>query len=106
MVLPHASSTVTHLFRFFLSWWGAFLLSALDSSMLFFMPLGIDALVIYLAARDASMFWGYPLLAAAGSITGSAISFWIGRKPGEVGLERLVPERGLNSLELDVIETW
>ena len=96
---------MTHLFRFFLSWWGAFLLSALDSSMLFFMPLGIDALVIYLAARDASMFWVYPLLAAAGSVTGSAITFWIGRKAGEVGLERLLPERRLNRLKCKVNES-
>jgi len=93
---------VTHLFRFFLTWWGAFLLSALDSSMFFFMPLGIDALVIYLAARDESMFWLYPLLAAAGSLTGGAITYWIGRKAGEVGLERLVPERRLNRLKCKV----
>jgi hypothetical protein len=32
---------------FFLTWWGAFLLSALDSSLVFFMPFGVDALVIY-----------------------------------------------------------
>ena len=96
---------MTHLFRFFLSWWGAFLLSALDSSMLFFMPLGIDALVIYLAARDESMFWVYPLLAAVGSVTGAAITFWVGRKAGEVGLDRLVPERRLNRLKCKVNES-
>ncbi len=96
---------MTHLFRFFLTWWGAFLLSALDSSMLFFMPLGIDALVIYLAARDESMFWVYPLLAAVGSVTGAAITFWVGRKAGEVGLERLVPERRLNRLKCKVNES-
>jgi membrane protein YqaA with SNARE-associated domain len=96
---------VTHLFRFFLSWWGAFLLSALDSSMLFFMPLGIDALVIYLAARDESIFWLYPLLAAAGSLTGAAVTYWVGRKVGEVGLERLVPERRLNRLKCKVNES-
>jgi membrane protein YqaA with SNARE-associated domain len=70
--------------------------------MLFFMPLGIDALVIYLAARDESMFWLYPLLAAAGSLTGAAITYWIGRKAGEVGLERLVAERSLNRLKCKV----
>jgi hypothetical protein len=36
-------------FTFFLTWWGAFLLGALDSSMLFFLPFGIDTVVIYLA---------------------------------------------------------
>lgn len=66
------------------------------------MPLGIDALVIYLAARDESMFWLYPLLAAAGSLTGAAVTYWVGRKIGEVGLERLVPERRLNRLKCRV----
>ena len=63
---------------FFLTWWGAFLLSALDSSLVFFMPFGIDALVIYLAARDEQLFWVYPLLAAAGSLAGGMVSSWPG----------------------------
>lgn len=78
------------LFRFFLTWWGAFLMGALDSSMLFFLPLGIDTLVIYLAARNPDYWWAFPLLATAGSITGAAVTFWIGKKIGEAGLERLV----------------
>jgi membrane protein YqaA with SNARE-associated domain len=73
--------------------------------MLFFMPLGIDALVIYLAARDESMFWVYPLLAAVGSLTGAAVTYWVGRKAGEVGLERLVSERRLNRLKCKVNES-
>lgn len=78
-------------FGFFLTWWGAFLMAALDASMLFFLPFGIDALVIFLAAREPDLFWLYPLLATAGSMTGAAITFWIGRKIGEVGVERMVP---------------
>ena len=84
--------------RFFLSWWGAFLLAALDSSMLFFLPFGIDTLVIYLAARNQELFWLYPLLATAGSLTGAAVTFWIGLMVGEVGLERLVPAKRLERL--------
>jgi len=80
---------------FFLSWWGAFALAALDSSMLFFLPFGIDTVVIYLAARDATFFWIYPMLAASGSVIGAAVTYWVGFKAGEVGLERLVPERRL-----------
>ena len=59
------------------------------------MPFGIDALVIYLAARDSSLFWIYPILAAAGSVVGAATTFWIGHKAGEVGLDRLVSRRHL-----------
>ena len=86
------------LFAFFLTWWGAFLLAALDSSMLFFLPLGIDALVIYLAARDGQWFWIYPLLATAGSLAGAAVTFWVGHKVGDAGLERFVPARRLSRL--------
>ena len=76
-------------FGFFLTWWGAYLLAALDASMVFFLPFGIDAVVIYLSARDGMFFWMYPLLATAGSVTGAAITYWIGRKGGAMGLERL-----------------
>jgi len=81
---------------FFLTWWGAYLLGALDATMLFFLPFGIDALVIYLAARDGMFFWLYPLLATAGSVTGAAVTFWIGHKIGEMGLERFVSGRHLD----------
>ena len=80
-----------HGLGFFLTWWGAALLAALDSSMLFFLPFGIDTVVIYLAARDETLFWVYPVLAAFGSVMGAAMTYWIGHKAGEVGLERLVP---------------
>jgi membrane protein YqaA with SNARE-associated domain len=75
---------------FFLTWWGVCLFAALDASMVFFLPFGIDALVIYLSARNGMFFWIYPLLAAAGSVTGAAVTYWVGRKVGEIGLERLV----------------
>lgn len=86
------------LFSFFLSWWGAFLFAALDSSMLFFLPFGVDAVVIYLAARDEGLFWLYPILATAGSVVGAGVTFWLGKKAGEVGLERYVPERRLERI--------
>ena len=70
--------------------------------MLFFLPFGIDAVVIYLAARDEELFWVYALMAAAGSITGAAGTFWVGRKAGEVGLERLVPARRLERIRCRV----
>ena len=86
---------IRHALSFFLTWWGAYLLGALDTTMLFFLPFGIDALVIYLAARDGMFFWIYPMLATAGSITGAAVTYWIGRKFGEMGLEQFVPARRL-----------
>jgi membrane protein YqaA with SNARE-associated domain len=82
-------------FAFFLTWWGAYLLGALDATMLFFLPFGIDTLVIYLAARDGMFFWIYPLLATAGSVTGAAVTYWVGHKIGEMGLDRFVSARHL-----------
>ena len=86
------------LFGAFVSWWGVILLGVVDSSMLFFMPYGIDALVIILAARNQQWFWVYPLLATVGSVGGAAITFWIGRKVGEVGLERFVAKPRLERI--------
>jgi membrane protein YqaA with SNARE-associated domain len=85
-------------FGFFLTWWGTLLLAALDSSVLFFLPFGVDAVVIYLAARDDDLFWVYPLLATAGSLTGAAGTFLIGRAIGEAGLDRFVAARRLDRL--------
>lgn len=90
------------IFGFFLTWWGAFLMAALDTSMLFFLPFGIDALVIFLSARNEELFWLYALLAAAGSLAGAGVTFWIGRKVGEVGIERLVPGKRLERLKCKV----
>lgn len=87
------------LFGFFLTWWGAYLIAALDSSMVFFLPFGVDAVVVFLAARDRDLAWMYPLLATAGSTTGAAGTFWIGQKIGEIGLERFVPSRRLKRLQ-------
>ena len=87
------------LFHFFLTWWGAVLMGALDSSLLFFLPFGIDTLVIYLAARNPSLFWLYPILATIGSLIGGGMTFWIGLKAGESGLERLVPKRRLARMQ-------
>src|SRR5712691_3885199 len=77
-------------FGYFLSWWGAYVLALLDATMVFFLPFGVDALVIYLSARNGMLFWMYPLLATAGSLTGAAVTYWIGKKGGEIGLQRFV----------------
>ncbi len=87
---------------FFLTWWGAFLMAALDTSLLFFLPFGVDAVVIYLSARDEQLWWIYPILATAGSLMGATVTFWIGRKLGDVGLERMIPERRLQRVRCRV----
>ena len=78
------------LLGYFLTPAGLVLMGALDSSLIFFLPLGIDFAVIVLAARKPDFFWLYALLAATGSIAGAMVTFWIGVKVGEHGLARLI----------------
>jgi len=87
------------LFVYFLSWWGALLLSFLDSTLLFVIPFGNDALIIYLAARNRELFWLYPLLMTAGSLAGAWLTYWIGQKVGDEGLPRLVSPKHLDRLK-------
>jgi len=84
---------------FFLTPGGLVLLAALDSSMVFFLPLGIDFVLILLTARKPEFFWMYAVLATVGSIIGAAATFWVGRKVGEHGLSRFVKESRLKRVQ-------
>jgi membrane protein YqaA with SNARE-associated domain len=77
---------------------GIFLLGILDGSVLFF-PLGIDLLVVVLAARNHSHWPYYALMAAAGSVIGSFTTDWLGRKGGEQGLEKRLSKRRLHFIQ-------
>jgi membrane protein YqaA with SNARE-associated domain len=83
---------------------GVFVLAALDSTLFFSLPFGIDAAVVILAARLGAWWWIVPLLATTGSVAGAALTFWMGVKIGEQGLERWVPERRLASIRARVHE--
>lgn len=89
-------------FSFFLTWWGAFLLGALDSSLLIFLPFGIDAVVIYLTASSPDLLWLYVLMTTAGSVCGAIGTYWIGDKVGEKGLKKLVSPRHLDRIRRKV----
>ena len=78
------------LLGYFLTPWGLILMGALDSSLIFFLPLGIDFAVIILAARKPELFWLYAILATIGSVLGAMVTFWVGRKVGDHGLTRLI----------------
>ena len=77
---------------------GIFILAALDSTMVFFLPLGIDAVVIIVSARMSSRAWMIPILATAGSVAGAALTFWMGRVIGDAGLERYAPPKRLEMI--------
>jgi membrane protein YqaA with SNARE-associated domain len=84
---------------YFLTLPGVVVLAALDASMVFFLPLGIDFVLILLSARRPDMFWLYALLATIGSIIGAAGTFWIGRKVGEHGLARFLKASRLRTAQ-------
>ena len=65
-------------------------MGALDASLVFFLPLGIDFVVIIMTARKPELFWLYAILASVGSLIGAATTYWLGRKVGEHGLARLM----------------
>jgi membrane protein YqaA with SNARE-associated domain len=94
---------MTSLFNSFLGYFltlpGVVALGALDSSLVFFLPLGIDFAVIILSARHPQLFWAHSLLATAGSLIGAAVTFWIGREVGEHGLSRLVKAGRLKRIQ-------
>lgn len=87
---------------YFLTAPGLVLMGVLDASMVFFLPLGIDFVVILMTARRPELFWLYALLSTAGSVLGAAGTFWIGKKVGEKGLSRFVRPRQLKRVEARV----
>jgi membrane protein YqaA with SNARE-associated domain len=87
---------------YFLTPPGLVVLAALDSSMIFFLPLGIDFAVIILAAKRPELFWLYAILATAGSVIGAAVTFWIGGQVGEHGLAKLIKPSRLERIQARV----
>ena len=87
---------------YFLTPAGIVMMGVLDASLVFFMPLGIDFVLILMTARKPELFWLYALLATIGSLIGAAGTFWIGCKVGEKGLARFVSQRRLERVECRV----
>lgn len=77
---------------------GVIVLAALDSTIFFSLPLGIDTAVVLLSARLHALGWIVPLLATAGSVAGAWLTFWMGRQIGEKGLERFVDAKRLEKV--------
>lgn len=78
---------------------GVVALAFLDSTLFFSLPFGIDAIVIILAARHRELWWAVPLLATVGSVAGASLTFWMGAKIDEKGLERHVSPKRLKRIQ-------
>ena len=64
------------------------------------MPLGIDAVLIVLAAKYREIFWLFPPIATAASLVGVGLIYWIGRSAGDAALARLLTPRHLERMKL------
>ena len=76
---------------------GILILAALDSTLFFWLPFGIDAATVILSMRSVAPWWAVALLASGGSVAGALATFWMGHKVGETGLERFASTRYLVS---------
>jgi membrane protein YqaA with SNARE-associated domain len=83
---------------------GVIVLAALDSTLFFSLPFGIDAVVVILAAQLREFWWIVPLLATIGATGGAAVTFWMGVKIGERGVDRWVPQKRLARIRVRVRE--
>src|SRR5437763_1908661 len=86
------------IFGSLISWWSIWLLAALDSTIVVMIPQAIDIAVIVLASRSRELFWLYPILASLGSLCGAAVTFYIGRRLGEAGMEHFVSKNRFESV--------
>jgi membrane protein YqaA with SNARE-associated domain len=73
-----------------------------NSSVVCAVPLGSDALVIVLASTRGEIFWVFPPLVTVLSLVGAALTYWVGRSAGEIGLPRLVAPRHLDRMKSTV----
>ena len=65
-------------------------------------PFGTDALVLVLASTHGHAFWIVPPAVTVLSLGGAALTYWIGRAAGEVGLPRLIAPRHLDRIKARV----
>jgi membrane protein DedA with SNARE-associated domain len=92
------------IFGSLISWWGVGLIAALDSTIIAVIPFAVDIAVIILASRSRELFWLYPIKATVGSIVGAALTFYIGRRLGEAGLEHFVAKGKLDRIRKRIEE--
>lgn len=87
------------LFTLMFSVAGVCLIGALDSTMIFFLPVAVDIGVIFITSRNPALFWLYPILVSACSLAGAAVTLYLGRALGEAGLEHFISARRLERVK-------
>jgi membrane protein YqaA with SNARE-associated domain len=88
--------------HYLLTWWGLLILAALDTSVIFTLPIALDVVVVAMSALHRNLFWLVPIVATAGALAGAATSMKVGEFAGEKGLSRLVPAKIFNRIKRHV----
>jgi len=92
------------IFGSLMSWWGLAIIAALDSTLIVVIPLAVDIAVIVLTSRSRDLVWLYPIIASLGSLGGAAVTFYIGRRVGEPGLEHFVAKGRMDRIRKRIEE--
>ncbi|HEY7162514.1 MAG TPA: VTT domain-containing protein, partial [Acidobacteriota bacterium] len=85
-------------------YFGLLILSALDSTVFFFMPFAIDFLFIAQVSRHRAEFPNYLLTTVCGSMAGCFLTYWIVSKTSEKTLERHLPKKKFEKLKKKIDE--
>src|ERR1017187_4126914 len=95
-VAPTAAHSVRH-WIFHLGAWGFIPLGLIDSSIIP-LPGSMDLLTVLLCARDGHWWIYYVLMATAGSVLGSLVTYHLARKGGKEMLSRRFSKRRLDKV--------
>ena len=85
-------------------YFGLFILAALDSTVIFFIPFAIDFLFIAHVSRHRAEFPYYLLTTVCGSVAGCLITYWIVSKTSEKALERHLPKKKFERVKKKIDE--
>ena len=71
---------------------GIFILALLDSTIFFYLPFAVDAILIILITRHRGFMPLYALITVVGSLAGCAVTYFVVRKASEETLAKKLPK--------------
>ena len=78
---------------------GIGVLAVLDSTIIFFLPFALDALIIILISRHRDRLLLYVVVAIIGSVIGCAITYFVMRKASRETIEKKVSKRKMKRVK-------
>ena len=81
---------------------GILVLAILDSTIFFFLPFAVDAVLIILVSQNRNSMPIYVLVTVAGSLIGCALTYLVVRKASEETLEKKFSKRKFNRVKKKV----